>query len=260
MNTTQRSIELDIEVPGTPEEVWRAIATGPGISSWYVPHVVEEREGGAATASFGDGPEMQVPGRVVAWEPPRRIVFDGGPDAEGFAFEWLIEARDGGTCVVRLVNSGFGFGEDWDDQYDAMTEGWKLFLFNLQLHCRHFRGQTAQSMLPMGSTSQSRSAAWAKVCSDLQIPESPVLGDRIEPRTPTGAALAGTVVTTSESAVGLLLDAPAAGTAFIAVEGDHAGTVSAWTYLYGADAVAIIERDKRLWVDWLATVDEPVSA
>lgn len=79
MNTTQRSIELDIEVPGTPEEVWRAIATGPGISSWYVPHVVEEREGGAATASFGDGPEMQVPGRVVAWEPPRRIVFDGGP-------------------------------------------------------------------------------------------------------------------------------------------------------------------------------------
>lgn len=28
-----RSIELEIEVPGTPEQVWRAIATGPGISS-----------------------------------------------------------------------------------------------------------------------------------------------------------------------------------------------------------------------------------
>src|SRR5690606_35054526 len=115
MSERDRSIELEVEVAGTPEEVWHAIATGPGISSWYVPHVVEEREGGAAVASFGDTPEMQVPGRVVAWEPPRRVVFDGGPDADGFAFEWLVEARDGGTCIVRLVNSGFGEGKEWDD-------------------------------------------------------------------------------------------------------------------------------------------------
>lgn len=31
---TGRRIELDVEVPGTPEEVWHAIATGPSISSW----------------------------------------------------------------------------------------------------------------------------------------------------------------------------------------------------------------------------------
>ena len=89
MSETERSIELEVEVDGTPEEVWQAIATGPGISSWYVPHTVEEREGGAATASFGDGPEMQVAGRVAAWEPPYRIVFDGGEGVPGLAFEWL---------------------------------------------------------------------------------------------------------------------------------------------------------------------------
>ena len=104
--TDDRRIELEVEVTGTPEEVWRAIATGPGISSWYVPHVVEEREGGAAMASFGDGPEMQIPGVVAAWEPPHRIVFTGSEADEGLAFEWLVEARDGGTCVVRLVNIG----------------------------------------------------------------------------------------------------------------------------------------------------------
>lgn len=128
-----RSLELEIEVPGTPEEVWQAIATGPGISSWYVPHTVEERTGGAASASFGEGPEMQIPGRVAAYEPPRRIVFDSGEDAGGLAFEWLVEARDGGSCVVRLVNSGFGSGAEWDDQYDGMREGWLLFLTNLRL-------------------------------------------------------------------------------------------------------------------------------
>ena len=138
MTDETRAIVAEIEVAGTPEEVWAAIASGPGIASWYVPHEVDERTGGAMLVSFGPG--MEVPGRVAAWEPPNRVVFDGGEGAGGLAFEWLVEARDGGTCVVRLVNSGFGSGEDWDDQYDAMTEGWRLFMFNLQLHLEHFRG------------------------------------------------------------------------------------------------------------------------
>ena len=150
MADEDRSIELEIEVVGTPEEVWRAIATGPGISSWYVPHTVEEREGGAAMASFGPGPEMQIAGRVAAWEPPRRVVFDGGEGASGLAFEWLVEARDGGTCVVRLVNSGFGSGDDWDGQYDGMSEGWQLFLLNLKLHLEHFRRTNGDGATPDG--------------------------------------------------------------------------------------------------------------
>ena len=42
----KRWVQAEVEVPGTPEEVWRAIATGPGISSWFVPSEVDEREGG----------------------------------------------------------------------------------------------------------------------------------------------------------------------------------------------------------------------
>jgi len=29
----RRSVQVEVEVSGTPEEVWQAIATGPGISS-----------------------------------------------------------------------------------------------------------------------------------------------------------------------------------------------------------------------------------
>ncbi len=46
MTDSSRSIEVEVEVPGTPEEVWAAVATGPGIGSWFVPSTVEEREGG----------------------------------------------------------------------------------------------------------------------------------------------------------------------------------------------------------------------
>ena len=31
----RHSVQVEVEVPGTPEEVWQAIATGPGISAWF---------------------------------------------------------------------------------------------------------------------------------------------------------------------------------------------------------------------------------
>ena len=174
-----RSLEFEVEVPGTPEEVWRAIATGPGISSWYVPHTVEERAGGAATASFGAAPEMQITGRVAAWDPPHRVAFDGGDTGSGLAFEWLVEARDGGSCVVRLVNTGFGFGEEWDAQYDGMAEGWQLFLLNLKLHLTHFAGASAKAMLPTAMWTGPRAQTWSDLTTALGLPAAPAVDDRV---------------------------------------------------------------------------------
>ncbi len=258
MNDELRSIELEIEVPGTPEEVWRAIATGPGITSWYVPHTVEEREGGSAKARFGAGPEMEVDGRVAAWEPPNRVVFDGGEDAEGgLAFEWLVEARDGGTCIVRLVNSGFGGGGEWDDHFDAMTEGWRIFMSNLVLHLTHFSGQSATASLPTGNWMISGDQSWNTLCESLGVPKQPDLGERIEASAAGVPSLAGVVIEVHPSRITLLLDSPAPGTAFIAAEsmGDQT-QVSIWSYLYGPEADAITERDEP---QWQSLLDEAVG-
>ncbi len=242
-----RSIELEVEVAGTPEQVWQAIATGPGISSWYVPHTVEERTGGAASASFGPGPEMQIDGRVAVWEPPHRIVFDKGEGAGGLAFEWLVEARDGGSCVVRLVNSGFGTGEEWDAQYDGMTEGWGLFLLNLQLHLAHFSGQAGTSMLPMAMWEGRPESIWARLTHDLGLPAEPTPGERVTALAGS-VGISGTVVDAGPFRLALLLEHPTPGTAFLAVEGTG---VSVWSYLYGPDAAAIAARDEPAWRRWL---------
>ncbi len=252
MADNDRSIEIEAVVHGTVEEVWRAIATGPGISSWYVPHTVEERTGGSATASFGPGPEMQIAGRVVAWEPPHRIVFAGADGSDGLAFEWLVEARDGASCVVRLVNSGFGSGEEWDAQFDGMSEGWKLFLLNLQLHMEHFRNQTAQSMLPMAMWAGPREQTWSALTDALGVPNAPSIGDRIETTAPDAPTLAGIVADAAPWRLALLVDDPAPGTAFLAVEGtgEQIG-VSIWTYLYGEAGASAVTRDYPLWQEWL---------
>jgi uncharacterized protein YndB with AHSA1/START domain len=252
MTEPHRSLELEIEVDGTPEEVWRAIATGPGISSWYVPHVVEEREGGAASARFGPGADMEVPGRVAVWEPPHRVVFDGGDAGQGLAFEWLIEARDGGTCVVRLVNSGFGTGEDWDAQYDGMAEGWRTFLLNLQLHLRHFPGRTATAALPMAMASAPLDRLWVALVGALGVPVDPTVGQRVELVAGDDLELAGRVVDVQPRRLTLLVDEPAAGTAFVAVEGmGDQGCLSVWSYLYDADGAAAARRDEPRWQEWL---------
>jgi uncharacterized protein YndB with AHSA1/START domain len=247
-----RSLDLSIEVPGTPEEVWRAIATGPGISSWYVPHTVEEREGGAALASFGPEPEMQIPGRVAAWDPPHRIVFDSGEGVPGLAFEWLVEARDGGSCVVRLVNSGFGEGGDWDDQYDGMREGWQLFLLNLRLHLEHFPGRTATPALPTAVWPAGPDEAWRRLLDALALPAVPAPGQPLALVPDNGARLAGAVVDVGPRRLALLVDEPAPGTAFVAVEGKGAPTsVSVWTYLYGDEREALAADVMSVWRSWL---------
>jgi len=261
VSDTPTSIDLQIEVPGTPEEVWRAIATGPGISSWYVPHTVEERAGGTATASFGPDPEMQIPGRVAAWEPPHRLVFDGGEGAGGLAFEWLVEARDGGTCVVRLVNSGFGEGGPWDDQYDDLVEGWQLFLTNLRLHLQHFPGRTATPALPSARWAVEAASAWARLGAALGLPDAPAVGDRVDldggpdrdgGDGTDGARLVGTVVDVAPRRLALLLDGPTPGTVVLAAEGRGAACpVSVWAYLYGPDRERRAEEFTTAWQRWL---------
>ncbi|HEY6794084.1 MAG TPA: SRPBCC domain-containing protein [Kineosporiaceae bacterium] len=253
MSDTPRAIDLSIDVPGTPEEVWHAIATGPGISSWYVPHQVEERAGGAATASFGPGPEMQVEGRVAAWEPPHRVVFDKGENAGGLAFEWLVEARDGGWCVVRLVNTGFGDGGEWDDQYDALQEGWKLFLFNLRLHLEHFRGQQAASALATHVWPGDPQTAWAGLTGALGVPAALGVGDRLDLDGGDGARLAGTVVDVADHRLALLLDTPAPGTGLVTAEGHGpCCALSVWAYLYGDDRDTLAPDVYAAWERWLS--------
>jgi len=73
----RRSVQVEFEVPGTPEEVWQAIATGPGISSWFVPAEIEERDGKPAAMKFKFGPGMEARAAVTAWDPPRMFAGEG---------------------------------------------------------------------------------------------------------------------------------------------------------------------------------------
>jgi uncharacterized protein YndB with AHSA1/START domain len=250
--TTQtRTIDLSVEVPGSPEQVWEAIATGPGISSWFIPHQVEPHVGGAVVMDFGGfGKETA---RVAAWEPPARVVFESleGRDDGRLAYEWLVEAREGGTCVVRLVNSGFGTGQDWDNDYDGMSVGWRLFLENLRLYLTHFPGQHGRAVTPVAMVPGPNPTAWEALCSALGVSPDLRAGDRFETAGAGVPPLAGVIDGAGrEAAIAqyrMVLDAPANGSAFVAAEGKGDQIMlSVWLYLYGD------QPSDDPWTPWLA--------
>src|SRR4051812_48489930 len=190
-NPQDRVIDLSVEVPGTPEEVWRAIATGPGITSWFVPHEVDEHEGGGVRTDFGAG-FGEESARVAAWEPPHRLLLQGNGE-RALAYEWLVEAGAGGSCVVRLVNTGFGPGGGWDADYHGMSEGWPLFLENLCLHPRHFPRQRARGVTPPRMGPGTRDSAFGAVCAARGVPAALAAGDRPRASTAGAPPLAGRV-------------------------------------------------------------------
>jgi uncharacterized protein YndB with AHSA1/START domain len=245
--STGRAIELSIEVPGTPQEVWDTIATGPGITSWFVPFEVEGRPGGRVVMDFG--PFGKEAGQVTAWEPPHRFAYQGERQPS-MAFEWLVESHDGGSCVVRLVNSGFGDGQDWDDQFDGMTEGWKIFLQNLRLQLTHHRGQHGRASTPTVMMAGPHRSAWSTLCQAIGLPDDLVAGDtfRTDGDAPRLAGRIESVLSTpAASSYLLLVDEPAPGTGFISAEGDGDQIASSvYLYLYGGGSDA-----GEAWTAWL---------
>ena len=248
--TAPAPIDLAVEVPGTPEDAWRAVATGAGISSWFLPVVVEERPGGAMRMRTG-GAEIET-GRVAAWEPPRRVVFEG----QGLTFEWVVEGEGCGPCTVRLVNAGF----DDAAQRDGMAGGWLLFLENLRLHLASFAGRRATAAIPVTTLPGPHGDAWAAFCVTLGVPPSAAAGDPLRPVgpgvPPLSATVASVVRTPVVTAYVVVVDGPVAGTGLLAAEGEgDRVTCSLYLYLYGDEASAYGEG----WQTWMATAFPPAG-
>ncbi|MGE5290051.1 MAG: SRPBCC family protein [Micromonosporaceae bacterium] len=136
----------EIALEATPEQVWDAIATGPGIDSWFMGrNEIESREGGRGRMTIGGHTEEST---VTAWEPARRFAIRGdqNPDGTFMAFEYLIEGRGGGSTVLRFVHSGL-LGDDWEDQFDAVKKGDHAYLMKLAVYLKHFPGRTSEYSL-----------------------------------------------------------------------------------------------------------------
>jgi len=244
----RRSVQAEVEVPGSPEQVWQAIATGPGISSWFVPTTVEERVGGAFTADFGMG--IESTSTITEWEPPHRFVKDGdgmGENAPPVATEWIVEAKSGGTCVVRVVHSWFASTDDWDGEWESVEKGWVDFFNILRLALTHFPGQPCSAFDAAG---MGDADAWAALTGPLGLTDV-ASGQEVK-----NELLAGKVAIAShgdEKQVMLLTSEPGTGICHVsAMPFGGPMYVAIRFYLFGDGAAAAAAKAGPEWTAWFA--------
>jgi uncharacterized protein YndB with AHSA1/START domain len=261
----RRWVEMEFLVPGTPEQVWQAIATGPGMSAWFTPTTVDERVGGAITFDFGDGDASS--GAVTAWEPPSRFCYEEvgwNGDAPPVATEVTVTSRSGERCVVRMVHSLFTEKDDWDDELESFETGWPGFFEVLRVYLNNFPGQPAAAVHALVSRPGGDAEVWSRLTSALNLSGADV-GDRCE--SPSGAPrLGGTVARVHQDAnareVMLRLDAPGDGVAVIgscAIGDESRGIAS--LFFYGGHAVDTAAAEQGKWSTWVRGLfeEEPVT-
>lgn len=248
----RRWVQTEVEVPGTPEVVWKAIATSQGISSWFVPSEVDGREGGSIVCHLGPG--MDAVAEVTGWDPPRRLTAEGdwGPGVPPVATEWTVEALSGDTCVVRVVHSLFASTDDWDGQLEGTESGWPGFFEILRLYLTHFPGQPCSCIQLTGTAPGPDSEVWPALAAHLGLDKS--IAGQTSGSTATGIpAFSGTLESIAPGKAVLRLDSPQPGVSSISTMsmGDSV-LVMIRLFLYGEGASEASAREEPSWQAWMA--------
>ncbi|TIX84932.1 MAG: SRPBCC domain-containing protein, partial [Mesorhizobium sp.] len=232
-----RSVEAQVDVPGTSEDVWNAIATGPGISQWFVPSELEGRIGGTTVSHFAADGSMDAVATITAWEPPKRFVAEAPGQPGTVATEWIVEAKSGGLCTVRVVHRWFATSDDWDDQFEGHSYGWIAFFRLLRLYLTHFPGQHGSAFQLLVPSSEPLADAWRKLVEPLG------LANATEQRRVASDALAFVVERTGPQdhpELVVRLDQPAPGFAHLfALPMGGMTYLSVRFFLFGDDAASI---------------------
>lgn len=259
--TGKRWVEMEVLLPGTPEQVWEAMATGPGNAAWFVKGEIEPKAGGVFSFDFGQG--AVTSGEVTAWEPPHKFAYverDWAPDAPPVATEITIVSRSGDQCVVRMVHSLFTTSDAWDDQVEGFESGWPGFFAILRVYLEHFAGARAASFIAMTPASGDSLTEWMRLGEALGLTGANVGERRMASSGPE--PWSGVVERVYQDAqqryVLLRLEAPSPGVALIgtsdapALTGAPGTNVSLCRYFYGDNAEALAAESDPRWREWLA--------
>jgi uncharacterized protein YndB with AHSA1/START domain len=247
-------IRHQAEVPAEPEQVWQAIASGPGMDAWFMgSNEVEPEPGGLVRTHTRRGP---LDSAVTRWDPPRLLEHRTAtaPDGRFLAYEFLVEGRDGGSTVLRLATSGFLPGDDWEGEFEAMNEGITLFFRTLIEYLTHFAGRTARPLTLFGGPGVRWTGARARLLQEFGLRDPVRPGAATYASSPDFPARTGTVYHAEPAALAVRTDAGLF--RFLRLFPEDGLMLAHHLF----DPAADLERTTAEWRSWLDTVnDRPIS-
>ena len=254
----RRFVEVGARVPGATKAVWDAIATGPGVSAWFVPTEINVGPDGIPTgvvSHFGEG--MDAVATVTGWEPPQvfsAVSDDFAPGGPPMTTDWTVEPVGDGACIVRVRHSLAADTDEWDAYLEPVEDGWPAFLGILQAYLTDFAGQP-HALVELSAMTDDLTRGWARLAADLGLAGASVGERRVSP--PGSVELAGIVDRApSDSELTLRIDAPGPGVAHLfALPLEEGALLSVRLYLYGDNAADTAAAIEPRWRSWMSSHD-----
>lgn len=130
------TIQREIVVRATPEEVWRALTDPELLAEWMYPNDFEPRVGHRFTFTVPANPRADFDGivhcEVLRCDPPERLAYSwSGGAVVGTHVSYELAPEGSGTRI-RFEHAGFDLSQSWGQQALAGAEfGWKQMLARL---------------------------------------------------------------------------------------------------------------------------------
>lgn len=143
-----RVIRAEIRTSATPQQAYDAWADTEKIAHWFPDRAEGTAEPGATITWIFDTFNYRIPYEVLVAQPPERftIRWNPPPGMNPGILEVTI-SRESGETVIRLVNSGFREGAQWDDEFEGVDSGWRMSLAKLKHYLDNFYGIARRSFL-----------------------------------------------------------------------------------------------------------------
>lgn len=145
-----RIIRAEIRTDATPQQAYDAWADPEKIAHWFPDRAEGEAEPGATITWIFDKFNHRIPYEVLIAQPAEKfaIRWNPPPGMSAGILEVTI-SKEAGETVIRLVNSGFREGAEWNDEFEGTDSGWRMALALLKHYLDNYFGTPRRSFLVM---------------------------------------------------------------------------------------------------------------
>jgi uncharacterized protein YndB with AHSA1/START domain len=147
-----RIIRAEIRTNATPQQAYDAWADPEKIAHWFPDRAEGKAEPGATITWIFDKFNYRIPYEVLIAQPAEKfaIRWNPSPGMNAGILEVTI-SKEAGETVIRLVNSGFREGAEWNDEFEGTDSGWRMALALLKHYLDNYLGTPRSSFLVMRS-------------------------------------------------------------------------------------------------------------
>jgi uncharacterized protein YndB with AHSA1/START domain len=147
---TGRILRTEIRTKATPQQAYDAWADPEKIAHWFPDRAEGKAEPGATITWIFDKFNYRIPYEVLIAQPAEKFAIRWNPPAG--MHPGILEvtiSKEGGDTVVRLVESGFREGAEWNEEFEGTDSGWRMALALLKHYLENYFGTPRSSFLAM---------------------------------------------------------------------------------------------------------------